>query len=122
MGLDLVLLPGSVMSFSFGWCCRCSVRCLETLGDAIYSRADPRAPSLGEVRRARASLLRVGEGTREGIGEFAGRGRRSVRSAARPYDWWMATPGLQGGVGVLVGRERECAAIDRLLEASAGGQ
>lgn len=34
----------------------------------------------------------------------------------------MATPGLQGGVGALVGRERECAAIDRLLEASARGE
>jgi DNA-binding CsgD family transcriptional regulator len=34
----------------------------------------------------------------------------------------MATPGLEGGVGALVGRERECAAIDDLLEASARGE
>ena len=33
----------------------------------------------------------------------------------------MATPG-SSGVGALVGRERECAAIDRLLEASARGE
>ena len=34
----------------------------------------------------------------------------------------MATLGLEGGVGALVGRERECAAIDDLLEASARGE
>jgi DNA-binding CsgD family transcriptional regulator len=34
----------------------------------------------------------------------------------------MATPGLEREVGALVGRERECAAIDGLLEASARGE
>ena len=34
----------------------------------------------------------------------------------------MATPELAGLSGALVGRERECAAIDRLLEASARGE
>jgi DNA-binding CsgD family transcriptional regulator len=34
----------------------------------------------------------------------------------------MATPGLEGGVGALVGRERESAAIDELLETSARGE
>jgi hypothetical protein len=34
----------------------------------------------------------------------------------------MATPGLEREVGPLVGRERECAAIDVLLEASARGE
>jgi AAA ATPase domain len=34
----------------------------------------------------------------------------------------MATPQLERISGPLVGRERECAAIDRLLEAAAGGQ
>src|SRR6476646_3125214 len=34
----------------------------------------------------------------------------------------MATPQLGPAVSALVGRERECAAIDRLLEASARGE
>jgi tetratricopeptide (TPR) repeat protein len=34
----------------------------------------------------------------------------------------MATPGLEREVGALVGRERECAAVDDLLEASARGE
>ena len=34
----------------------------------------------------------------------------------------MATPGLEREVGALVGRERECAAIDDLLQASARGE
>ena len=34
------------------------------------------------------------------------------------YDRWMATPQLERTSGSLVGRERECAAIDRLLEVS----
>jgi DNA-binding CsgD family transcriptional regulator len=34
----------------------------------------------------------------------------------------MATPELEGMSGALVGRERECAAIDRLLEVSARGE
>ena len=38
------------------------------------------------------------------------------------YDRWMATPELERTSGALVGRERECAAIDRLLEASARGE
>jgi DNA-binding CsgD family transcriptional regulator len=38
------------------------------------------------------------------------------------YDRWMATPELERMAGALVGRERECAAIDRLLEVSARGE
>ena len=38
------------------------------------------------------------------------------------YDRWMATPRLERMSGALVGRELECAAIDRLLEASARGE
>jgi DNA-binding CsgD family transcriptional regulator len=38
------------------------------------------------------------------------------------YDRCVATPELERTSGALVGRERECAAIDRLLEASARGQ
>src|SRR6266545_5323757 len=34
----------------------------------------------------------------------------------------MATPELERAAGVLVGRERECAAVDRLLEVSARGE
>src|SRR5207249_7944230 len=34
----------------------------------------------------------------------------------------MATPELERISGTLVGRERECAALDRLLEASARGE
>jgi AAA ATPase domain len=57
----------------------------------------------------------------EGIGDFASRRRRSVPGPGL-YDRWMATPELERTSGTLVGRERECAAIDRLLEASARGE
>ena len=38
------------------------------------------------------------------------------------YDLWMATPQLDRTSSALIGREREVAAIDRLLEASARGE
>ena len=41
-----------------------------------------------------------------------------MHNAVRPYDGSMAT----ADSGALVGREEECAAIDRLLEVSAGGE
>jgi AAA ATPase domain len=47
--------------------------------------------------------------------------RRST-PGARPYDRCMATPELERMSGALVGRERECAAIDRVLEISARGE
>src|SRR5262245_46304868 len=52
----------------------------------------------------------------ERIGDLASPGRRSMRTPLRPYDGCMAT----ADSGALVGREGECAAIDRLLEVSAG--
>jgi DNA-binding CsgD family transcriptional regulator len=63
-------------------------------------------------------LASVPAGAFERIGDFASRRRQSMHTAVRPYDGSMATP----GPGALVGREEECAAIDRLLEASAGGE
>ena len=44
------------------------------------------------------------------------------RALPRVYDRFMATPQLDRMPGALVGRERECAAIDRLLEASTRGE
>jgi hypothetical protein len=38
------------------------------------------------------------------------------------YDRSMATPQVERTSGELVGRERECAVLDRLLEASARGE
>src|SRR5437899_303894 len=44
------------------------------------------------------------------------------RAGAGHYDRGMATPELELTSGTLVGRERQCAVIDRLLEASARGE
>jgi DNA-binding CsgD family transcriptional regulator len=54
------------------------------------------------------------------VGDIAGRDRRLSRSGV--YDRCMPTPEPEGSSGALFGRERECAAIDRLLEASARGE
>ena len=54
-------------------------------------------------------------------GDIASRCRLSFQVPG-PYDQHMGTPELDLGSGALVGRERECAAIDRLLEASAQGE
>jgi DNA-binding CsgD family transcriptional regulator/tetratricopeptide (TPR) repeat protein len=57
-----------------------------------------------------------------GIGDLGRRVAGLYRRLPGLYDRWMATPRLERISGALVGRELECAAIDRLLDASARGE
>ena len=73
---------------------------------------------------ARTSVPGVGhEGLLDrGIGDLGSRVAGLYRWLLGLYDRWMATPRLERISGALVGRELECAAIDRLLDASARGE
>src|SRR5919197_2998485 len=65
--------------------------------------------------------ITIGERAPEGIGDLASRDRWSM-PAPGPYDRRMAQPERERMSGALVGRERACAAIDRLLEISTRGE
>jgi DNA-binding CsgD family transcriptional regulator len=65
--------------------------------------------------------FRIGGLATEGIGDLASRVRLSGK-APTGYHRLMATPDLERAASALVGRARECAAVDRLLEVSARGE
>jgi DNA-binding CsgD family transcriptional regulator/tetratricopeptide (TPR) repeat protein len=68
-----------------------------------------------------SSDVRIGRRAIERIGDPAGRIRLSGE-APTVYDRRMATPEPGRPAGALVGRERECAAVERLLDVAASGE